>query len=519
MKKNERGGALLAVLLLIPVMTVGGLVSYKIANTSADQSMRATLNENATFSATNVSEIILANIVNDSDVRDAVVTTSVGSYIQDDVLGYCEDGEDEESATACTGAALFDRQTDDPRYKNISTLFLTKRVEPLPDAEPNTIAIEITVRTYNQSNPLWNSDNYVEHSTYQEFNMGLVKAVGCAANYDFYAEDEYIQTAFFNLDFLSKGASYAGNLWQINGLSFSIGQECIDTTGTAKWNFIPLCGSSKVDCNATEITFEHAIYGSSDTDDNGTLDREEITNINIDGNNSNPYNSTAPYPHTSLDKTVIAKISHKAADAATHDEAFNIMKSDGDVTKVGNWYYRDDKGNGIPDLDTPYFYHDGDLVDPLPFNIDMFRFRNVYVYVNGDITNFELMGSGSGFNFGQLYLIAKNDFISLSMMDMSMLDAGLVILAGGSVHDTEGMAGSGIGSGTIMANNGIKLTTGMSMSFGQRMKMFSGDDIEVFDGFSMSVFNFGSNDGQCGCTGGAEGETKEMEIGRRFSTS
>jgi hypothetical protein len=524
-KKSERGGALLAVLLLIPVMTVGGLVSYKIANNSSDQSMRATLNENATYSASNVSEIVLATIVDDIKVRDAVVNTAVGAYVNNEDLGFCDADEvgleegDDDFANACAGAPTFDNQTDDRRYKNITTLFLTKRVEPLEDAEPNTIAIQITVRTYNEANPSWNSADYVEHSTYQEFNMGLVKPVGCAAKYDFFADNEYIQTALISLDMFSSGAYYAGDLWQIKGLSFSIGQRCIDTPGKAKWNFLSLCGF-RADCNATDISFEHALYGDSDGDDNGTFDRDEISNINIDGTDgSNPYTSNAPYPHTSLDSTVISKISHKAAGAPTHEAAFNIMKNDGDVTKVGNWYFRDDKGNGIPDLDTPYFYYDGDLTDAMPFSIDMFRFRNVYVYVNGSITDFQLMGSGAGFNFGQLYLMAKTDFISLKMMNMSMANAGLVILAGGDVTNGEVMSGSGIGSGTIMANGDIKLNKGMGIEFGQRSKMFAGDDIEVFDGFTMSGFNSGGNNGECGCTGGSEGESTEMQIGRRFSTS
>ena len=518
---------MLAAMLLIPVLSVGTLAIHKMANNSANITMMAAMEEDGQFSSYSIADSVVGEIISDSAKRDLVATASPG------YLSTFGDTDNPGTLVRSGGGG---------RYQNMTALYTVRKLtssDLAEGAEANTIALEITSRTYNNANPSWGDTPHVEHTIYQEFNMGLVKAVGCAAKYDFFAEDNYEIFSMMSMDFFTKGAYYAGNEWKSTGFDFSFGKECIDTPGKAiKYFFIfpmSLCGLSRVDCNATEISFEHAIYGDSDIDHNNEPDRDQITNLNINGNDGNPYTSVHPYPFTSLEKTVIDKISETAATKTTREATLAALKSDYNAGTVGRlkagpgyWYFKKGRLGNLPAVNTPYFYYSTDGLKPndtvnmtsaLPFSIDMMRFRNTYMYVNGDITQFQLMGTGSGMNFGNLYLIAKDDFNSVDMMGMSMMDAGLVILTGGYVRITEGMQGGGMSSGTIMANDGIELNKGMSMGFLTRLKMFSGDDIEVRKGFNMSMFSFGSNGGKCGCDGSSSGETTEMQLGRRFSKS
>ncbi|MFH2123748.1 MAG: hypothetical protein ABIJ50_09750 [Pseudomonadota bacterium] len=513
--QGNNGGAMLAALILMPVLAAGSLAAYQMANKSATVTMMAAMEEDAVFSSESVVDILIGDISNNAGKRDQIVDAAADAWLFN---------------TSTTTPATLIRQDTSPRYEKLATLYTVKKLPQsamAEGAEANTIAIEITTRTYNTANPSWNTSPNVEHVTQQEFNMGLVKVGGCAANYDFFAENEYKKTVFFSMGFGANAAFYAGNKWSSSGFDFSMSHECIDTPGDAYKYFlifpINICPWSRVDCNITPpITFENALYGKSDSNQNGqTDDHDAIHKVNINGNDGNPYASTYPYPFNSMEKTIIDHISKNARSATTHAAAFAAMNDDGDVGKVGTsltgyWYFRDTNNNGVPDIDSPYFYHEGTLTDAFPFNMGMFRFRNTYVYVNGHMNTFQ-MGSGTGMNSGQLYLIASGDVKTLQMMNMTMADAGLVVLAGGSITNTAMMSGSGIGSGTMMANNNINLKKGMSMSFFNRQRLLAKHDIEEFSGFSMSMGSTGT--GTCGCTAGTADETTEMQIGRRFSKS
>ena len=558
--EKEKGGALLAVLLLIPVFTVGGLASYKMANNSAEMTTSAALEADALFSAENVSEKILAEIVNGPALQTEIINAAEGGYIKG--ASACQTAEDEQNGEndpikeACAGDTTYTRRQADPRYQNITTQYMTKKVTPLSDADPDTIAVEIIVRTYNSNNPVWrDKSKFVEHIIYQEFTKNLeVKAVGCAAKYDFFADEIYEVKSIMSFDFFTKGAYYAGEKWKSTGLNFSLSRECIDNPGNdATKNGSSICWRSRVDCNATNISFGHAIYGDADIDDNKELDRDQITNLNICGSEkkdlekphpeeegkAKPYfTSGVPYPFTSLEKTVIDKISTTARTKDTRPATLAALNSDyktGTVGRIkageGYWYFKKSRVANVPAIDTPYFYYSSDELKPgdsvdmnsiLPFSIDMMRLRNTYMYVNGDIKQFQLMGSGSGVNFRKFYLIASGSVSLSGMMDISMMDAGSVILAGGKVEQNAAMKGDGLSSWMIMANDSIELKGLMSMGVGTRTTMLSGENITVKKGFSMSMGAAGGNHGSCGCDGSSNGETEDntkIQIGRRFIRS
>jgi hypothetical protein len=242
----------------------------------------------------------------------------------------------------------------------------------------------------------------------------------------------------------------------------------------------------------------------------------DITNININGNDGNPYHDAKGYPWKSLEKDIIDHISHDARTATTHTDALAAMQADGDVGSVGGWFFRDANHNGLPDVDTPYFYHEGDVLNPLPFKIGMFRLRNIYFYVNGNIRSFQMAGTGAGLNLGQIYLIASNDVWTFDMMNMSMMNAGMVVIAGNDVTNSSMMKGGALKAVTVFANHDIKLTSGFGMTLGQRLHLLAANDVISTSGFDMSMFTFGSSNSHCGCTGAFD-ETTDFAIGRRFN--
>ena len=191
------------------------------------------------------------------------------------------------------------------------------------------------------------------------------------------------------------------------------------------------------------------------------------------------------------------------------------MKSDPHVSHIGNWYFRDVDGNYLPDFDTPYFYHDGDVINPLPFTLSMFRLRNLYFYSSGNIINFQLGGSGAGINFGKIYIIASNDVFTFNMMNMSMLDAGLVVIAGHDITNANMMSGSGIGTLTMWANNDIIFASGFNMRLATRWHLLAKNDIRSMSAMTGSFFQFSRPSAGCGAVCGSD-ETHEFSLGRRM---
>jgi len=103
-------------------------------------------------------------------------------------------------------------------------------------------------------------------------------------------------------------------------------------------------------------------------------------------------------------------------------------------------------------------------------------------------------------------------------MNMSMLDAGLVVTAGHDITNSAMMTGSGINSTTMIANRDINLAAGFNMTMGARMRLVAGRDVTANSLMSGSVFNTGT--GSCGCTDDSTADvTTEMQIGRRLSRS
>jgi hypothetical protein len=515
--RKDNGGAMLAALILMPVLAAGSLAAYQMANKSAMVTMMAAMEEDAIFASDSVANILVGQILQTGatgdNYRREIVQSADGAWLF--------------NHSANAPATLNRDANADFRYDNLSTLYTVKKLPQtalVGGAEANTIAVEITSRTYNNATPTWGTTPYVEHVTQQEFNMGLVKASGCASNYDFFAENEYQKSVMMSMSFGNNAAYYAGTKWGYYGMmSFAMGgTQCIDTNGEAVMKsfwppFTDICGWPRVNCNvAPPITFENALYGRSDSNRNGqTDDHDGIKRINMNGNNGNSYASSYPYPFTSMEKTVIDKISKNARPFTIHADALTAMNGDGEVGRSGNWYFRDSNHDGKADSDTPYFYHEGDLTTTVLLNMTMFRNKNSYMYVNGNINNFQ-MNTALSMNAGQLYVMASGNVLTLNLMSMSMMDAGLVVLAGASIMNSSMMNGSGIGSGTMMANNDIMLNTGMSMSFANRQRLLAKNNIIESGMMSMSMGATGT--GSCGCTGFAD-ETTEMQIGRRFTKS
>jgi hypothetical protein len=509
------------------------MAAYHIANKSANVTMMSAMEEDALFSAESVADVVISQIINNKTNRENISRAAADSY----VLG-----------TSTNSPTTMGRAGATPRYQTIGSLYTVKKLPAskiVPGAEANTIALEIKTRTYNTDNPSWETKPYVERVTYQEFNKGMAAVVGCAANYDIYAQNNYTQTQFFAMDWFKNLAYYAGNQWKSCGFSMPlsgwVGSSCVDAPDSnhgVKETLIPTCGCglfgmlcdycqnsflsgvtstiNDANCGAPQITFENALYGNSDVNGDGTPDRDQIHRMNINGNNGNPYSSNSPYPFRSMEKTVIDHISKDAWNKTTHDTALAAMKADADVSHIGSWYFRDNDGNMIPDLDNPYFYFDGSHYEVFPFNMNAMRFRNTYIYYNGDMVDFN-PGNFGMMNFGQIYLIASGNIATLNMVQMKMMDAGLVLMAGGSITNTAMMKMSGMNGATWMANDDIQMSTGMKMSMPGRLRMLAGDDVISTSMMSGSFITIGN--GSCGCTGGSSGESTEMGIGRRYSYS
>ena len=117
-------------------------------------------------------------------------------------------------------------------------LYVTRRVPLRKDAPANSIAIEVEARIYNNSSPQWDTAYLASKKVYQEFNGGLVKIRGCAANYDIFAANDYLQTSLLNMTYFQKLAFYAGNRWRACGLTMPgagwTSSNCVDTPGTEK---------------------------------------------------------------------------------------------------------------------------------------------------------------------------------------------------------------------------------------------------------------------------------------------
>lgn len=530
--KKEQGGAMIAALLLMPVVAAGTMAAYQVANKSANVTLMSAMEEDAVFSSESLAESIIGQIVNNANKRTEVAHAGTGYILN----------------TSDSNPGTMSRTGANPRYQKISSLYTVKKLPQnkiVPGAEANTIALEITTRTYNADSPTWNTKPYVERVTYQEFNMGIARVVGCAANYDIYAQNNYTQTQFFAMDWFKNLAYYAGNQWRSCGFSMPlsgwVGSSCVDAPDSdhgVKETLFPTCGCglfglacdycqnsflsgftstiNDANCGATRITFENALYGNSDVNQDGTPDRDQIHRMNINGNDGNPYASNYPYPFRSMEKTIIDHISKNAWSATTHDAALAAMKADSRVSHIGNWYFRNIGISGIPDPDNPYFYFDGSHYEVFPFNMNMMRFRNSYIYYNGDMVDFN-PGNGAMMNFGQIYLIASGNIATLNMVQMKMMDAGLVLMAGGSITNTSMMTMSGMNGATWMANDDIQMASGMKMSMPGRLRMLAGDDIISTSMMSGSFITIGN--GSCGCTGGNSGESTEMGIGRRYSYS
>lgn len=515
--KENNGGAMLAALILIPVLAAGSLAAYQMANKSATVTMKAAMEEDAIFSSESVADILIGQITSDPAKRDQIVKAAADAML---------------FSTSTITPGTLTRKDPNPRYEKIATLYTVKKLPQsaiAKEAEANTIAIEITTRTYNKANPFWSTTPYVEHVTQQEFNMGLVKVGGCAANYDIYAAHDYSTSAMMGLMSSRKIAYYTGHEWSSSvfmGFS-SNSTSCADAPNvvsgdkeikeTTMMFFTAYCTNTSfgtnANCNATNTTFGGTLYGDSDMNEDGTLDKNQFTQMNI--NDSTHYSSTYPYPWTSLEKTVIDHISKNARSATTHAAALAAMGSDPDVYKSGSWYFRDTDHNHLPDSDTPYLYYEGNYNSIFPFDVSMMRFRNTYIYVNGSITKFT-MTAGTGMNSGQLYLIASGDINSISMMNMSMKDTGTVLLAKGKIGTTAMMEMSGMSSDTLMANSNITITSGFNIDVNHRVHFLSGNDITTA---SMFTFSSTVGTGHCGCTAGSEDITTEMQIGRRLSKS
>jgi len=223
--KSEIGGAMLAVLLLVPVITAGSLAVYLMATTSTNTTMHAALEEDGIFSSSSVADVVVGTIMNNSVLRTQMKDTAEGSYLP---------------GLGAEGAVTLSR-TGTSRYRNMVTLYKVKKLQSNEFAEgvePNTIALEITTRTYNQANPAWDDGSYVEHRTYQEFNEGIIKIVGCAANYDIFAGRDYEQKQLMDFEYFKNTAYYAGNQWRSCGFSapFSgwLSSSCVDALDLPK---------------------------------------------------------------------------------------------------------------------------------------------------------------------------------------------------------------------------------------------------------------------------------------------
>lgn len=509
---NAKGSAIMAILVLVPTITIGGIAAYQMTTQTANISFQAAAEENAYFAAEGATERVLGIIINDT--KDPLVIDGTNPSLLS-VIKNAGDGT-EPAVSLGTQASPQTYLLQQNRYKGLAAKYITTKVPPRSDAPANTIAIEITARLYNGTSASWGDKPLASKTTYQEFDGGAVKVRGCAANYDFFAGHDYNNNVGFKMMSLSTGAHYAGNEWTTcPGMAFfSFSNECIDQpTGNdgvhASYSFFGMsfgcqnkCGkSSKVHCNANAITFGDAI-GTPGTN-----------KINLDGTSVGSFKDSQA-------KMVIDRISLKARSVATLGEAVALMKTDSavkqiiDVTLKGNWYFRDANGNGIPDIDAPYFYHDGDVTTLLPMNLGMFRMKNVYLYVNGSVTDLSF-ASGNMFNGSQLYIMAKGDIKSFSMTNFGLASAGLVAITGGSYTNTAMMEMSGFTNTTLLSNNNINLSTGFSMTFSKRMHLVAANDISISSGFSMGGTQ-GSNGGKCGCTGTAD-ETMEFSIGRRFN--
>jgi hypothetical protein len=517
-----------------------------MANKSATVTMMAAMEEDAVFSSESVTDILIGQIAQSGTVGVAKRDEIVKSLDNAMLFG------------TSTPQPLTRDQNTAPRYKNLTTKYTVKKLPQaalVDGAEVNSIAIEITTRTYNTANPSWDTVPHVEHITQQEFNMGLVKVGGCAANYDIFAGHDFSQASFMGINSSKKVSYYAGHEWNSSvfmGFTSSSG-SCADVPNTLSGSkeiqetsmmfFNRYCTNTSfgnnADCNATPLSFAGALYGSSDVNHDSTPDASQHTGLNINGTDGGPYANLAdstspgniPYPWTSLEKTIIDRISDSARSTTDHTAAKTAMMSDPHVSHIDNWYFRDVNGNNLPDIDTPYFYHDGDLTTALPANMRMLAFRNNYFYVDGKITSFSMM-SAQGMNFGQLYLIATGDITKIEMASMTMASAGVVAMTNGHFSETAIMKMSGMNTTTLLANNSnpppspvpwgyvhenaITLNSGFDMSLMSRMHILSKDNITTGSMMTMGVLTGTGN--HCGCTGSAD-ESTEMQIGRRFSKS
>jgi len=128
--KNEIGGAMLAVLLLVPVISAGSLAVYMMAKTSTNTTMLAALEENGIFASVSVADVFVAEVMNDAAKRDQLWGTAEGAYVP----GYSEGSP----------AAL--PRSGRSRYRELTILYTVKKLpagELAEGAEANTIAVEI----------------------------------------------------------------------------------------------------------------------------------------------------------------------------------------------------------------------------------------------------------------------------------------------------------------------------------------------------------------------------------------
>lgn len=485
---NSRGGAMLAVLIIVPVIVAMGLAMHYVAGNQAGATMSRAADSEAMYAAEGAAEKYLADITSDSAKMTAFINAKEGDYVSRPL-------------------ELQGIGADSSRYRYPFKIIyaITKVANAGANPLTNTMTFKAEAQVFNNTtSPSWGSGYNAHAAVYQEIDRGAGVLKSCAANYDVWAGHDINEKALFSFDFFSNGAYYAGNQYDAcGGFNFSFGsQKCVDVSKNspaaprAQATFIMFCSSqcskNGFTCNAAPLTFGGAIgnWGRDGVQNTG----DDINWLNVCGDSAHCGYPTGGY--------AAGDLPYDKSYAYWMEKMVKLCPGDpGTCNWTGTFlldkklHYPDANKDGIPDA--PYFFYDGDFNGIFPFKVGAFRSKTVYLYVNGDIRSLSMDNMGA-FNAGRLVVIAKKGVMGLSMMSSSMLSSGVEVIAGQDYLSGTIMNISGFADGTILANHDITIDSMMNMNLGQSMHLVAGHDVNEnsFMG-SSGFFNIGSH-GQCG---------------------
>jgi hypothetical protein len=500
---NSRGGAMLAVLIVVPVIAAMGLAMHYAAGNQAGATMSKAADSEAMYAAEGAAEKFLADITSNSAKMADFINAKEGDYVSAPV-------------------ELKDMGSSHYRYPFKIMYAITKVANSGANPLTNTLTFKAEAQVFNNASPSWGTAYSARADVYQEIDRGAGVLKGCAANYDIWAGDKVEEKALFSVDFFKNGAYYAGNQYDAcGGFSFSFGSgQCVDVSKNstasprAQASLLPFfcsnqCAKRGFTCDAPPLTFGGAIgsYGP-DTSPNTS---DDVNWLNVCGDTSHCGYTTGGYTASDLPYDQSYEYWMKKMVNCPGDQdisSCNLAKT----TRIGKLYYPDTNKDLIPDA--PYFFYDGDYTGLFPLSMKAFRSKTVYLYVKGDILNLK-MGSMDTFNTGRLVVIAKRDVTGLSMMSSSILTTGVEVIAGRNYPSGTMMEISGFSNGTILANYDITIDSMMNIGMSNRLHLVAGHDVIKKSLMGGSLFGIGSN-GKCGADCTAIDIETSVGRGRRY---